>query len=171
MPPTTIKDPAKPVWIILGETDMGNRIPGALCASTVLSLLMSVGALAADPRDAELVAIEKSLWQAWADADGAPFEKHLADVTVNMTPGGVTIGKAHNVKMVTDAGCTVNSFSFGEFTVLRPAQNVAFLVYSANQDAVCDGQAVPAKVHATSVYVKDDNTWKAAAYTEAPAAE
>lgn len=150
---------------------MGNRVLGALCASTALFSLVTGVALATDAMDADLVAIEKSLWQAWADADSAAFEKHLADVAVNMTPGGVTIGKADNVKMIADAGCKVNSFSFGEFTVLRPAQNVAFLVYSANQDAVCDGQVIPSRIYATSVYVKDGNTWKAAAYTEAPAAE
>jgi hypothetical protein len=150
---------------------MVSRIPGALCASIALFSLFTGIAVAADPMDAELVAIEKSLWQAWADADPAAFEKHLADETVNMTPGGVTIGKADMLKEIADAGCKVNGFSFGEFTVLRPAQNVALLLYSAEQDAVCDGQALPARVNATSVYVKDGNTWKAAAYTEAPAAE
>ena len=150
---------------------MGNRMLGALGASTAMFMMIAGVAIAGDANDAELVAMEKALWQAWADADTAPFEQHLADVSVNMTPGGVTIGKAKNVQMIADAECKVNSFSFGDFTVLRPTSTVALVVYTASQDATCDGHAVPPRINATGVWVKDGNAWKSAAYTEVPVAE
>lgn len=47
---------------------MFGRIPGALCASIALFSLFTGIAVAADPMNAAIIAIDKPLWQGWADA-------------------------------------------------------------------------------------------------------
>jgi hypothetical protein len=77
-------------------------------------------------------------------------------------------------KLVKDIGsgeCKVTGYSIGDVRVTRPTDKVAILTYSATQDAVCSDYRPPAKVHATSVYVKKDGEWKNAVYAETPAGQ
>jgi len=137
--------------------------------AAAMLLLLSTGAARAAEGDAKLIDIEKSLWAAWAKGDTGPFEKHLTKDTVNVTSGGITVGKAELMKDIGSHACKVASYSIGDVQVLRPAEKVAILVYSADQDVTCGDNRLVPRVHVTSVYVKRDGAWKAAAYTEAAA--
>ena len=146
---------------------MKKHVTGAIGAVALAFSLASGAALASDG-DANLVEIEKSLWAGWAAADTKPFEKHLAKDAVNMVSTGFTFGKEALLKAIGSSDCKVAGYEIGEVKVLRPADKVALLAYSATQDAVCGGQKVPPRIHVTSVFVKKDGEWKNAAYTETP---
>jgi uncharacterized protein (TIGR02246 family) len=139
--------------------------------AVAMGLSLASGAALAGDGDANLVEIEKSLWAGWAAADSKPFEKHLAKEGVNMVPAGFTFGKDALVKDMGSSDCKVASYSLGEVKVIRPADKVAILTYSATQDAVCGDYRPPAKIHATSVYVKKDGEWKNAVYAETPTSD
>ncbi len=149
---------------------MNRHFSGTVGAVAVAFSLVSGAALANDG-DAKLIEIEKSLWAGWAAADPKPFEKHVAKDGVNMVPFGFTFGKEALVKDIGSGECKVASYSIGDVRVTRPADKVAILTYSAIQDAVCGDYRPPAKVHATSVYVKKDGEWKNAVYAETPAGQ
>ena len=148
---------------------MIRRIIGLLAATATVLALVSGPVRAGEDGDAQLVDIEKALWAAWAKGDAGPFERHLTEDTVNVTPGGIVIGKAQMMQDVGSGACKVNGYTFGDIKVVRPADGVAILVYSATQDVVCGDYTPPASIRATSVYVKKGGNWMAAAYTETPA--
>jgi hypothetical protein len=136
------------------------------CWTLGIAFLAAGGAVA---DDAALMAMEKGLWAAWASGDSAVFEEHLGNDAVMVTSAGTTLGKT---QAIADLGmCSVASYEVGEMTVLHPADNVAILVYSAAQDATCEGNALPAKVNSTSVWVEQDGHWVSVLYAEAPAPE
>ena len=47
-------------------------------------------------------------------------------------------------------------------------ENAALLTYTAMQDAVCNGETIPAKVRASVNYVKRGGKWLEAFYMETP---
>lgn len=147
---------------------MKKQIAGTVGAVAV-GLLLAAGASLADDGDAKVIEIEKSLWAAWAAADSKAFEKHVTKDVVNMVPAGFTFGREALVKNIGSSDCKVAGYSLGDIKVFRPADKVAILTYSATQDAVCGDYRPPAKILATSVYVKKDGDWKEASYSETPA--
>lgn len=149
---------------------MKRAMLGTLSAATAVLALLSGAVLADDDGDARLIEIEKSLWAGWAASDTKAFEKHLAREAVNMVPMGFTFGKENMLKDIGSSDCKVAGYSIGDVRVVRPAEKVAVLAYSATQDAACGDYRLPSSVHVTSVYVKTDGEWKSATYAETPVA-
>ena len=149
---------------------MKSSILGTLCATTVAFATLAAPATAGDDGDAKLIEIEKSLWAGWAAADTKAFEKHVVKDVVNMVSMGFTFGKEQVLKDIGSSDCKVAGYNIGDVRVVRPADKVAILAYSATQDAVCGEYRVPGSVHVTSTYVKKDGEWKNASYAETPAA-
>jgi len=149
---------------------MKRMMRGTLGATTALLAMLSGPALAGNDGDAKLVEIEKSLWAGWAAGDTKPFEKHVAKENINMVSMGFTFGKEALLKDIGSNGCKVASYSLGDVKVVRPAEKVAILAYSATQDAVCGEHKLPSRIHVTSTFVKKDGDWKNVSYAETPAA-
>jgi uncharacterized protein (TIGR02246 family) len=139
-------------------------------AVLVLCAVSAVGAVApafaGSEDDAALIALEKSLWAAWMAHDGAPFEQHLADGVTHTNSGGRSSGKAAVVAMMASDVCKVSGYELGDVTVHHFGDHTALLTYEASQDAVCEGEAIPARVLSTSVWVKVDGSWRNASYQE-----
>lgn len=147
---------------------MKTELTRALGAFAVVMCL--VGAAAhADDSDSTIIGIEKALWAGWAQADVAPFEKHLTDDTVNVITTGITVGKTDVIKDIGSGNCKVAGYSLGDMKVVHPADNVAILVYSADQDAVCDESRLASRIYVTSVFLNEDGQWRSAAYAETAA--
>ena len=138
-------------------------------ALAVAMLVMTSGAAAAqdDLADA-LMTIEKSLWQGWADADAAPFEAHLTDGAIGITPGGMTAGKAEQAAEIAAGGCEVESWELSSPAVHPVTDDVVIFTYEAVQQASCEGQDISGKLIVSSVYVNPGGEWKVASYQETP---
>jgi hypothetical protein len=134
-----------------------------------LVLLATAPTVAGDDVDSKLIAIERSFWEAWKNQDAGPFKTHLGDVTVNITPGGMTKGKTAIIEELVGGACDVKSYSLANLKVHHVAKGVAILTYEASQDATCRGNKVPAKVLASSVYVNQNGKWLAVSYHESRA--
>ena len=142
----------------------------ALAAVTCLTCLVCTSAFAGDA-DVRIMEIEKALWAGWAKANTAPFEEHATDDVVNVVPDGITVGKAGLIEFMGSGVCAVAGYSLGDMTVVHPAEGVAILAYSAEQDAVCGGAKLAERIYVSSVYVKQDGEWKSASYSETPAVQ
>ena len=152
---------------------MKNRSVGvtAIAAVALMCALISGWPLgASDDAATVLPKIEASLWEGWKAHDAAPFDKYLAEGTLNTGGSGLTVGKAKAIADIKSADCAVASFTLGEMTVHRFGDATAILTYQASQDATCRGEKVPAKVNVTSVWVKQGDNWLEASYHESPAA-
>ncbi len=119
--------------------------------------------------EARLIAIEKQSWEEWKNKNGGFFQTLLTDEAVNVGVGGLS-NKSQIVKS-TSSDCEVKSFSVDNFKVVMLDKNVALLTYAAIQDGVCGGRTIPAKVFASSVYVKRGGKWLNAFYQETPPAQ
>lgn len=132
------------------------------------ALVVTPGIRAQDDAAKVLPEMERALWAAWAKADLATFQKHLAENTVNIGSGGVDIGKAKVLAGMTASACKVANYTVGEITVSRVSDSTAVLTYTATQDATCAGQKLPAKVVVSAVWVKQGTQWQSALYHESP---
>ncbi|MBA3601483.1 MAG: nuclear transport factor 2 family protein [Acidobacteria bacterium] len=119
--------------------------------------------------EARLIALEKQSWEEWKNKNGGFFQTLLTDEAVNVGVGGLS-NKSQIVKS-TSSDCEVKSFSVDNFKVVMLDKNVALLTYAAIQDGVCGGRTIPAKVFASSVYVKRGGKWLNAFYQETPPAQ
>lgn len=137
-------------------------------ATLMLTLAMAPLAVAADLQ-ADLLAVEKSLWTAWGKKDGEPFKKYLTVDAVEVVAGTTPVfGRDAIVKVITTLPCELRSFSFANGKLRRLSQDVVALSYTATQDASCEGKKLPPQIHATSIYLKQKGKWLQTSYQETP---
>ena len=123
----------------------------------------------ADRLQADLMAVEKSLWAAWARKDGEPFKNSLTSDAVEIGAGiQPVVGRDAIVRLITTLDCNVQNISFGHDSLRRLSPGVAAVSYQVTQDAACDGQALPPKLQVTSVYVRQKGRWMQTHYQETP---
>lgn len=120
---------------------------------------------AADPSLTDaMMAVEKSLWEAWMAKDGKKIAGlTTADLSFQNIFGTHFATKAEALKDWTGPSCDVNSVSVtdGAATLISPT--VGILTSKGTAWGTCGGQK-PAqiRVYGTSVYVKDGGSWKLA---------
>jgi len=114
-----------------------------------------------------LIALEKQAWEAWKTRDGKFFQGLLSEESIGVGDSGVS-KKATIVKDIASSDCDVRSYSLDIYELVMLDPNTAILTYKADQDATCKGKAVPAKVWASSVYVKRGGKWLSAFHQETP---
>lgn len=152
---------------------MKNRsvLAAAVAAVAIVSALIVPAPLhAGEDATTGLPKLEATLWEGWKTHDATPFEKHLAEGTLNTnSAGSLDVGKAKGIANIKSTDCVVASYALGEMTVHRFGDSTAILTYQATQDATCRGEKVPAKVNVTSVWYKQGDQWLAASYHESPA--
>ncbi len=114
-----------------------------------------------------LIALEKQAWEAWKTSDGKFFQGLLSEDSIGFGDSGVA-RKDMIVKDIAGTDCEVRSYSLDNYELVMLDPNTAILTYKADQDATCKGKAVPAKVWASSVYVKRGGKWLNAFHQETP---
>lgn len=119
-------------------------------------------ATAADPSTGAMMAIERSVWEAWQARDAGKLEeltnKDLAFVDIF---GNVTSTKAETIKLWTDHRCEIKSVSVADGIGTLLSATVGILTSKGSAEGTCYGQKVP-PVYGTSVYVKNGDSWKLA---------
>ncbi|MEO5935776.1 MAG: nuclear transport factor 2 family protein, partial [Terriglobales bacterium] len=119
---------------------------------------------AADPSTAAMMAIEKSVWEAWKAKDAKKLEELTAkDLAFQNIFGAYFGNKAETLKDWTGANCQVKrvSVTSGVGTALSPT--VGILTHTGMAEGTCGGQKLtPVPIYGTSVYVKDGDSWKLA---------
>lgn len=135
----------------------------------VLGLMAVAGpARAEEDLAGTLMAVEKSMWKGWAAADAAPFEAHLTDRSIVITPGGLTAGKAALVAEIAEGSCDVRSWELSSPALHWVTDDVVILTYEADQEATCDGHDISGEVIVSALYVNQGGEWKLASYQETP---
>lgn len=123
---------------------------------------------ATDDLTKNLSEMDKKAWEAWSKKDSKFFEDWASDAYVSLDSDGRT-DKAKLVKEVAEMQCEVKGFSMEGFKAVQVSENVAILTYTASQDVKCGDNALPGNVFASTVYVKDGDSWKGAFHIETPA--
>lgn len=139
-----------------------------ICASLMLALFLAPCAWAADLQ-ADLMAMEKTMWAAWGKKDGEPFKKYLTADAVEVVAGTApVVGRDAIVKVITTLPCELKSFTHADGKLRKLAKDVVAVSYTATQDASCEGKKLPAKLHSTAIYVNQKGKWLQTSYQETP---
>jgi hypothetical protein len=109
-----------------------------------------------------LVAVEKSVWEAWKARDAQKLEDLTAnDLSFIDIFGNSYANKTDTIKAWAGSICEVKNVSVTEGAATALSPTVKLLMHTATADGTCYGEKVPA-VHGNSVYVRDGDTWKLA---------
>lgn len=123
-----------------------------------------------DSVEAQIVALEKSAFEAWKNKDRKFFEEHMSEDGQYLDLNGVG-GKAQYVKAIIDNDCKVTSYSLDNTKVTMLSNDVALLNYRYAHDVVCGGNPEASPLWATTVYVKRGGKWLIAFHQEIAAAQ
>jgi hypothetical protein len=116
---------------------------------------------APDASDDAMLALEKTVWEAWRAHDGKKLEDLTAkNISFINIFGTYFANKADALKDWTGAGCDVKSVSVtgAARTMLSPTTGI--LTFQGTADGTCYGQEVNSVIWGTSVYVKNGDAWK-----------
>jgi len=116
---------------------------------------------AADGDTDAILAIEKTVWEAWRAHDGkkiaALTARHISFINIF---GTYFATKADALKDWTGTACDVKSVSVTDGVRTRLSPTTSILTFKGTADGTCSGQKVDSVIWGTSVYVKDGDTWK-----------
>lgn len=139
-----------------------------ILAAIVLTAAAAVSAQKTDKSmETALMTMEKQAWEAFGKGDGKFFESFVTDDFQIVGETGF-MGKTQMVKEISTKPCDVKSFEFTNFKATMLDKNTALVTYEATQNGMCGGQAMPAKVLASSVFVKRGDKWLGAFHQETP---
>lgn len=137
-------------------------------ALVMVTLACVIAGSAQKSIDADLMKMEKGAWDAFGKGDSKYFEGFLADNAILVSDMGMQT-KAESVKGVASKPCTLNKYEFSNFKVTMLDPNTAIATYQATQDGTCGTMTMPAKIYASSVYIKKNGKWWGALHQETPA--
>jgi uncharacterized protein (TIGR02246 family) len=123
-----------------------------------------------DSVEAQIVALEKSAFEAWKNKDRKFFEDHMSEAGQYLDLNGVG-GKEQYIKAIIDNNCTVTRYSLDNTKVSMLSKDVALLTYRYAHDVVCGGHPEASPLWASTVYVKRGDKWLIAFHQEIPAVE
>jgi uncharacterized protein (TIGR02246 family) len=123
-----------------------------------------------DSVEAQIVALEKSAFEAWKNKDRKFFEEHMSEDGQYLDLNGVG-GKAQYVKAIIDNDCKVTKYSLDNTKVTMLSNDVALLNYRYTHDVVCGGNPEASPLWATTMYVKRGGKWLIAFHQEIAAAQ
>lgn len=115
-----------------------------------------------DPSTDALVAVEKSVWEAWRAYDAQKLEDLTSgDLSFIDIFGNSYSNKPDTIKAWAGAICEIKSVDVADGVATGLSPTVKLLMHTGTADGTCYGEKVP-PVHGNSVYVKDGDAWKLA---------
>ena len=115
-----------------------------------------------DPLTVTLMAVEKGVWEAFKARDAQKLGDFITKDMANVGPDGlVSMGSDAVIKSWVGPKCEIKSVSIGEGTATPISETAAILTYKGNADGTCEGNPL-GSLYATSIYVKQGETWKLA---------
>lgn len=119
------------------------------------------------PTREEVIALEKSYWDAVKAKDGSRTAKLSADpALVTGARGVVRIPKEKMEKMTEEGNWTLESYAFEDVEVSTPSPDVALIAYTVRQDVTMDGKPDSLRAADSSVWIRGRNGWECHAHSE-----
>ena len=146
-------------------------LPVALMAASFLPAGVGAQADTAKPApqrggglEATLVANERRLWELFAKKDVAGIKRFIAPRAVSVYASGI-----HDFDPERIAACEIKNYELGDFRVVRVSADAGIVTYSATQDVTCGDHKGPAKVFASTTWVRRGGRWLSLFRQESPA--
>ena len=121
----------------------------------------------AKPTKDEIIALEKSYWDAMKKKDGAKTAELSASTSLVTGPKGVmTVAKSKMGKMTEEGNWTLDSYEFSDIEVSTPTPDVAIIAYTVNQKGTMDGKASNTRAADSSTWIRGAKGWECHAHSE-----
>jgi ketosteroid isomerase-like protein len=119
------------------------------------------------PTTDEIVALEKSYWDAVKSKDGRRTSELSAKSSlVTGARGVMRIGKDKMGEMTEEGNWSLESYAFDDVEVSTPAPDVALIAYTVEQNVTMDGKAKKMRAADSSVWIRGSNGWECHAHSE-----
>lgn len=136
------------------------KAPAAPVGKNGASMVVEAKPAALDAGTNAMLAVEKTVWEAWRAHDANKLEELTAsDISFINSFGTHFATKADALKDWTGVGCDVKSVSVTDAAGTMLSPTVGILTFKGAADGTCYGQKV-GPIWGTSVYVKDGSAWK-----------
>lgn len=121
----------------------------------------------ATPTKDEIVALERSFWDAVKKKDGTRASKLSGKTSLVTGPQGVmSIPKTKMGKMTEEGKWTLESYAFEDVVVSTPAPDVALIAYTVRQKVTMDGRPQEMKAADSSTWIRGTDGWECHAHSE-----
>jgi hypothetical protein len=119
------------------------------------------------PTRDEIVALEKSYWDAMKSKDGKKTAKLSGkSALVTGAQGVMRIEKDKMREMTEEGKWTLESYAFDDVEVSTPSPDVALIAYTVSQNVTMDGKARKMRAADSSVWIRGSNGWECHAHSE-----
>ncbi len=119
------------------------------------------------PTKDEIVALEKSYWDAMKAKDGRRTSE-LSGKTALVTgaQGVMRIEKEKMGKMTEDGKWTLESYDLEDVEVSTPSADIALIAYTVRQSVTMDGKSQNLRAADSSVWIRGSKGWECHAHSE-----
>ncbi|CAN7484466.1 nuclear transport factor 2 family protein [Pararhizobium sp. LjRoot255] len=119
------------------------------------------------PTKDEIVALEKSYWDAMKAKDGRRTSE-LSGKTALVTgaQGVMRIEKQKMGKMTEDGKWTLESYDLEDVEVSTPSPDIALIAYTVRQSVTMDGKSRNLRAADSSVWIRGSKGWECHAHSE-----
>ena len=119
------------------------------------------------PTKDEIVALEKSYWDAMKAKDGRrTSELSGKTALVTGTQGVMRIAKEKMGKMTEEGKWSLESYVFEDVEVSTPSPDIALIAYTVRQSVKMDGKSQDMRAADSSVWIRGSNGWECHAHSE-----
>ncbi len=116
----------------------------------------------------EIIALERSYWDAMKKKDGARTAELSAKTSlVTGARGVMTIAKDKMGKMTEEGNWTLESYDFDDIEVVTPMSNVAIVAYTVTQNVKMNGKSQKMQAADSSTWIRGSKGWECHAHSEA----
>jgi ketosteroid isomerase-like protein len=121
----------------------------------------------AKPTRDDIIALEKSYWEALRSKDGNRTAKLSADpALVTGTQGVMSIARSKMGKMTEEGNWTLESYSFDDIEVSTPTPDVAIIAYTVDQQVTMNGKPQTLRAADSSTWIRGSEGWQCHAHSE-----
>lgn len=121
----------------------------------------------AKPSRDEVVALEKSYWEAMKAKDGGRAAALSGENSlVTGARGLMSITKAKMGKMTEEGEWTLESYAFDDVQVSTPTPDVAIIAYTVRQHVVMNGKPMDMHAADSSTWIRTPKGWECHAHSE-----
>lgn len=119
------------------------------------------------PTKDEIVALEKSYWDAIKAKDGRrTSELSGKTALVTGTQGVMRIEKEKMGKMTEEGKWILKSYVLEDVEVSTPSPDIALIAYTVRQSVTMDGKSQDMRAADSSVWIRGSNGWECHAHSE-----
>lgn len=121
----------------------------------------------AKPSKDQIVALEKSYWDALKAKDGDKTAELSGKTSlVTGARGVMSIARDKMAKMTEEGDWSLESYSFDDVEVSTPAPDVAIIAYTVRQKVRMDGKSQEMRAADSSTWIRDADGWACYAHSE-----